>query len=182
MRKAVMSCLTQDELRRLMAYMQEHDPQMHAICLLAMSHGMRRNEVLNLTIHNFVDGRVIFGRLKGSQPSNHKLIDHPDPVFNEPMALGPVLKIRSDGRVLFDIDERQVNRLLVRYGKACGIHRSACHIHTFKHVACTYLLPALGVDGLVKYVGFSAEQNALKYIKPTEAAVEARLDAAIGGT
>lgn len=176
-----MSILTQEELYRLMAYMQEHDPQMHAICLLAMSHGMRRSEVLELTIENFIEGRILFGRKKGSQPSNHKLIDHPDPVFNEPKALAPVLKVRDDGRVLFDIDERQCNRLLVRYGKACGIHRSACHMHTFKHVACTYLLPALGVDGVQKYVGFSAEQNVLKYIKPTEAAVETRLDAAIAG-
>lgn len=163
-----------------MSYLYQHDSQMHAICLLALSHGMRRREVLNLTAENFVDGRIVFGRLKGSQPSNHKLLDHPNRLFNEPMALAPVLRIRNDGRMLFDIDERQVNRLLVRYCAVLGIHRTKAHMHTFKHTCCESLLPHLGVDGLQKFVGHTEAKNTLRYIRPTEAAVEARLANAMG--
>jgi integrase len=179
-RKAAMTSFSQDELHRLMAYMREHDPQMHCVCLLALSHGLRRGEVLTLSADNFCDGRIVFGRLKGSRPSNHKLIDHPNPMFNEPSALAPVLKIRNNGRVLFDLNERQVNRLLVRYCSAVGIHRTKAHMHSFKHTCCESLLPALGVDGLQSYVGHVEAKNTLRYVNPTDAAIEARLDAAIG--
>jgi integrase len=177
--KASMTSFTQEELHRLMAYMYEHDRQMHAICLLMLSHGLRRNEVLNLTASNFCDGRILFGRLKGSLPSNHKLIEHSEPVYNEKMALSDVLQIRNDGRVLFDISERQVNRLLVRYCEAVGIHRTKAHCHSFKHTCCESLLPVLGIDGLQKWVGHAEAKNTLKYIRPTDAAIEARLDAAL---
>jgi len=174
-----MTRFTQDELHRLMQYMHEHDPQMHLICLLALSHAMRRSEVLELTAHNFCDGRIVFGRKKGSLPSNHMLIDHKEQVFNEPLALSRVLQVRNDGRVLFDISERQVNRLLVRYCAAVGIHRTKAHMHSFKHTDCDSLLPVLGVEGLQIYVGHAEAKNTLKYVKPTDEAVEARLQAAL---
>ena len=169
--KASMTSFTSDETGRLMSYLMEHDPQMHVICLLAQGHALRRNEVLSLTAENFIDGRIIGTRLKGSKPFNHRLTPE------EMKALEPVLTIRNDGRVLFDYSERQVNRLLVRYCKALGIHRTKAHMHSFKHTACRQILPVIGVNGVQQWAGHSEGKNSLIYLLPSQDELEARLDA-----
>lgn len=175
--KAALTSFTQDELYRLMRYMRDHDAQMHAICLLALWHGMRRGEVLNLTAQNFVDGRIVFTRLKGSLPANQSLQSHEAPEFNEVLALSPVLKIRNDGRVLFDLSERQVNRLLVRYCEAVGIHRTKAHMHSFKHTTCRLLLGAgMEADQLSNYVGHAEPKNTLVYTRQSAEELESELD------
>lgn len=174
--KATMTSFTQDELYRLMRYMRAHDPQMHAVCLLALWHGMRRGEVLELTAHNFVDGRIVFSRLKGSDSANHALQSHATPEFNEVLALKDVLRVRDDGRVLFDISERQVNRLLVRYCDAVGIHRTKAHMHSFKHSTCRLMLDAgMPIDKLQSWVGHKEGQNTLKYLQNSQESIESEL-------
>jgi integrase len=175
--KAAMTSFTQDELLRLMRYMRVVDPQMHAICLLALWHGMRRGEVLALTTNNFVDGRVVFSRLKGSLSANHKLQSHAAPEFDEMRAIQPVLQVRNDGRALFDHSERQVNRLLERYCEAVDIHRTKAHMSSFKHSCCRLLLDSgMGIDKLAGYVGHKEPKNTLRYTRTTDEAIEDELE------
>jgi integrase len=177
--KASMTSFTQEELFRLMAYMRKYDPQMHTVCLLALWHGLRRGEVLKLTSHNFVDGRIVFSRLKNSNSSNHKLMYHHVPEFNEVQAIQSILRVRNDGRVLFDISERQANRLLVKYCDAVEIHRTKAHMHSFKHSCCKMLLPHLGLAELQVYVGHKEGKNTMRYLQTDQETVEAKLEAAI---
>jgi integrase len=177
--KAAMTSFTQDELVRLMTYMHKHDKQMHAICLLALGHAMRRGEVLNLSSSNFVDGRIVFDRLKGSEPHNQPLLTHEAEIFDEVKAMKLSLemaKLCPDGRMLFTLDERQVNRLLVRYGTACGIHRTKLHLHSFKHSCVRFLLDAgMRIDKVQAYVGHADGGNTLRYTRPTDAEVESEI-------
>jgi len=182
--KASLTHFTNDELFRLLAYMRQHDKQLHAMALLALWHGMRRGEVLELTPQNFRDGRITFNRLKGSNPcSAQKLSKHPVPEYDEVAAVQRFIdypQIRDDGRVmLFDLNERQINRLMVRYCDAVGIPRHKAHWSSFKHTTCKLLLPILGVTELQMHVGHVEVKNTLAYTRASAEEVQTKLDAAI---
>jgi integrase len=172
--KAAMTSFTQDELFRLMKHMRAVDPEMHAICLLALWHGMRITEVLTLTTENIIDGRIVFGRLKGSLSANQTLKTHDAPEYDELEALRR-LGLKPDGRALFSERltnnyGRQVNRLLVRFCDAVGIHRTKAHMHSFKHTAVRLLRDAgMEIEDVSNIVGHADPKNTLRYsVKSTE--------------
>jgi integrase len=181
--KATLTSFTQDELFRLMHHMQAHDPQLHAMALLSLWHGMRRGEVLELTPANFRNGRITFERLKNSNSSCHKLTKHHVPEFDEVTAVQRYLdypQVRDDGRVMmFDSNERQVNRLMQRYCDAVGISRHKAHWSSFKHTCCKLLLPVLGVAELQVHVGHVEAKNTLRYGAASEEETQSKLEAAI---
>jgi integrase len=174
-RKAAMTSFSADELHKLMVYLYEHDRELHCASLLMLSHGLRRAEVLRLTIHNFRGDKLVTGRVKGSESSTHSLVRHTDVVFDEPATLAPVLAVRNDGRALFDMTPRSINHRLARAGVAVGIDRLKLHSHSFKHTTCHLLLPVLGIPQLQKYVGHVEAKNTLKYLKPTDEEIDTRL-------
>jgi integrase len=187
--KASLTSFTQDELYRLMAYMREHDPQLHAMALLSLNHGMRRGEILNLEPKAFSEGRITFKRLKGSMPcSAQKVRAHEVPEYNEAQAVDRLLKqsrsVRPDGRVLLfdlgetqDAAERQINRLMVKYCAAVCIPRHKAHWSSFKHTCGKMLSPILGATGLQVHLGHVEIKNSLVYSRDSADEVEAKLDA-----
>jgi integrase len=186
--KASMTSFTQEELYRLMAYMREHDPQLHAMALLSLNHGMRRGEILNLEPKAFRDGRITFTRLKGSLPcSAQKVRAHPVPEYDEARAVDALMRqahnVRPDGRVLlFELGEteqaaeRQINRLMVKYCEAVGIPRHKAHWSSFKHTCGKLLVDMLGVPALQVHLGHVEVKNTLAYTRPSADEVEEKLE------
>jgi integrase len=176
-RKAKLTSWTVEELHRLLSYLYQTDRQLHTVMLLSVGHGLRVSEALGLTAENFVDGRIVFGRCKGSKSGNHRLLGNTNPVFDEQAALNEVLSVRSDGRVLFDICSRTVNRRLVRACAAVGIHRTAAHHHSAKHTCGKLMLPVLGLPALQTHLGHAEGKNTMVYAQTSQEEVDAKLEA-----
>lgn len=93
------AALERDEVLRLLDAARRDCPRSHAMCLLAIRHGLRASEVTGLRLEhvNLREGWIRVERLKGSMTTVQTLERHPGhPLLDEVRALGAWLKERRD--------------------------------------------------------------------------------------
>jgi integrase/recombinase XerD len=159
-----MHYLTKDELRRLFQAAYNRDREYHLALVVALWHGMRVSELINLRGTDVTaDGNVIVRRLKGSKTTMQPVRRDSDPLFDE----SPLLALAQErrGLRLFEVSRQHFDRLIKLYGIEAGIHPDKLHMHSLKHSVAMLLWDVTGNLGqLQSYLGHKAASSTLCYL------------------
>lgn len=171
--------LTRDELLSLLRTAKAHRERDWLLILMTYWHGLRASESTGIKAHDIASGYLTTKRLKGSEKTVQRLVEHVEPLLNERQSLiDYVAKIKGNQRP-FGFTRQHFWRLIQRYGKLAGIPEHKRHPHTLKHSIVTDVVAAAGVPAAQKRAGHKSGKSTLEYAKlsdqETDAAVEKAL-------
>lgn len=161
--------LTQDELRRLFAVIEEKRDK--AIFVMAYRHGLRASEI-GLLQRDDVDqkqGQIRIHRLKGSASGMYPV--QPDTL----KVIQSYLRTRTDSIPSLFISNRRapISRnmlwyLMQQYGKEAKLPEKKRKFHCLRHSIAMHLLDASADLSFVKdWLGHANIQNTMVYVKLT---------------
>src|ERR1039458_8829382 len=157
-----MEHLDKSELRRLFQVAYHHNRFHHLALVVALWHGARVSEVLELTNKSIWDGKISIERKKGSNSTCQSIHIDADPLFDE----SPILKMK--GR-LFPFSRQRVDQFIKKYGIMAGIHPNKLHAHALKHSCAMILWDATKSLGQVQgYLGHKAASSTMCYLAESD--------------
>jgi len=160
---------------------QENFP-VYVLMLLQYWHAGRNSEMIHLTRDNFVGGVLIYKRGKGSEPCRQKLVEDPDPVFNEAQVLPGFLSGFSGKQKLYPRSRwtywRQVKELAI----AAGLPAHKAKTTVLKHSIVTHVIERFGVNVAQRRAGHVNGASTLRYARLTEESVDQLLSEGLAPT
>jgi integrase/recombinase XerD len=139
--------LNSTELRNLLTVTRERDHRAYVLFLIAVCHGLRVTEVINLRRRDFnLTGENIYltvNRLKGSEKTTQRLNLSAEALFNERSVVREYIEDLGRDDLLFptadgDLMTRQtVSRLIEKFGALADIPQHKRFIHVLKHTTGT---------------------------------------------
>jgi integrase len=139
--------------------------------LLTYRHALRISETLNLTRADVEGGHIIARRLKGSETTIQPLLEHPDPLLNERIAVPLFVRNLTEKQKLFTIKPRRAEYAFAGYAAAVGIPAHKRHPHVLKHTCLTELVPKIGVPAAQCWAGHKSGASTLMYTRMDPAMV-----------
>jgi integrase/recombinase XerD len=180
--------LTPDEVLTVLRTARKRSVRDWAAILLTYSHGLRAQELCNLTIKD-VDlkgGQIVIRRLKGSLQTTQQLMPHRgEPLLDELKALREYMSVRpkDSGDALFvsqkggHLSSTQFYRVFRDIAQAAGLPKSKWHPHVLKHsIACLLVRENVNLARVKQYLGHSAISSTMRYVSVSDQ--EASKDAA----
>jgi integrase/recombinase XerD len=156
--------LIKDELLALLRVAKEHRERDWLLLLVTYHHGLRISETLSITKTSLGSGYLTIQRLKGSEKTTQKLVDHQDPLLSESRALFEFARNMRPNQRLFKVSRRQVDRLIKRYGELAQIPEHKRHAHALKHTTAMHMLETEKVNVVQKRLGHKNGASTLKYL------------------
>lgn len=147
--------------------------------LIGYRHGLRAQEILNLTRADVEGGYVTVARLKGSERTCQPLLGDANPLFDESSAIPVYVRNMQEKQRLFAISERQLERLFAKYAAAAGIPQHKRHPHVLKHTCATELVPLVGLPAAQVWLGHKSGSSTMIYAKPSQEQVSDAVRAAL---
>lgn len=165
LRFAIMKSLTAVELDTFLTVSRKHSEADFWMFLVMWNHGLRVSEALNLTAENFVFGKLILQRLKGSRKTAQPILPLETP---ETRADFMAFVASRPGR-LFPTYRMDVWRKMQEYGAEAGIDPTKRHPHALKHT-CGRLAyrRGVGIPEIQVWLGHVNGKNTMEYMLPTE--------------
>lgn len=172
-----MNYLTIHEVETTLAKAMEASARDHLMLLLSFRHGMRRGEVLNLTLGDIRDGQIHIKRLKGSLETTQPLLAHSNEIFDEIAALERWLKFRpARGKFLFPsqtqspLSGRWLGKIAKHYLQIAGVRSDLAHHHALKHAFCSIQArKGIKIEYIAQSVGHKDIKNTRIYLNITDA-------------
>lgn len=136
--------------------------------LIGYRHGLRCQEILNLTRADVEGGFIVARRLKGSETTVQPLLEDANPLFDERAAVPVFTRNLSENQRLFDISPRQLERTFAARAAEAGLPKFKRHPHVLKHTCATDLLPIAGIAATQAWLGHKSGSSTLIYTKMTQ--------------
>ena len=179
------SYLSNEQLQRVLEAAKEYGPREHAMCLFAVAHGARAQEIANLRLSdiNFKTEQIHIARLKGSLDSTQNLLKvKGNSLFNEAAALKAWLEVRqpdADSFVFNSQKSTQLNRVTVyklfkAIARKAGLGETLQHPHVLKHTAAM-LMVQQGCNAFMirQHLGHRSFDSTLAYVNPSDSEASA---------
>lgn len=171
-----MEALTKRQLLDVLAAAREHKERDFLMILVAYSHGLRASEVVAITRDDIKDGHLDTERLKGSEQTRERLLEHENPLLNERSALFAFIAKAKPKQRLFPMTRRQFGRIVARHAATAGLPKHKRHPHMLKHTMGAEIYEKTKDLRLVKaWLGHKRESSSLIYagrFEETRAGVE----------
>lgn len=167
MRKPSMQHLTIPEIKALLREVPVH--WQRVMLLVALCHGLRVSELIELRGENIQHGRLYCERKKRSLPTKHPFWKSADPELDLSVPLTELAKTVKLKDRLFPMTPDGVLKLMKRAGGRAGIDPLKLHPHALKHSCVRLMLRSkTNPDGaeLVEvktYVGHASIQSTALY-------------------
>lgn len=185
-----MQALTREELPRFLEACRAQSETDWLMALLALNHGLRVSELCGRTAIRKVkgvkenyfhpgilareirEGEIHVRRLKGSKSTNHPLVRHRNPLFDERAAVEKLAASLGRNEQLFDMERTTAWRHLQRAGRSAGIRLTKASIRGLKHTLGTLAAEKTPVKKLQLHMGHKNPKSTLAYydVTPEEAA------------
>jgi type 1 fimbriae regulatory protein FimB len=172
--------LTTDEVLNVLRTARKRSLRDWCALLLCYSHGMRAQEVCNLTTED-VDlkgGQIVVRRLKGSLQTTQQLMPHKgEPLLDELKALREWLTVRpaDSGNALFvsqkggHLSSTQLYRVYRSIAAEAGLPKSKQHPHCLKHsIACLLVAQNVNLARVKQFLGHSAISSTMRYVSVSD--------------
>ncbi len=179
-RDGTKAAMNRDQMLALLDCARKHGRRAHAMCLLAIRHGMRASEVTQLRLAdvNVNEGWIRIERLKGSLTTVQPLDRHPGkPLLDEVAVVKVWLRERSDdgSDVVFNsshggrMNRSTFFRLWRKLAEQAGLPEHLRHPHCAKHTLGTLLAAQNANPYLIKQaLGHRALSSAAVYCRGVE--------------
>lgn len=151
-----------------------------AALLLTYSHGLRAQEVCNLTVRDIdlKGGQIMIRRLKGSLQTVQQLMGHRgQPLLDEIKALREYLAVRpkDGGDALFvsqkggHLSSTQLYRIFRDVAIEAGLPKSKQHPHCLKHSIASHLIGAnVNLARVKQFLGHAAISSTMRYVSVSD--------------
>jgi integrase len=173
--------LTREELLALLRAAKAHRERDWLLILLAYWHGLRASESVGIKAHDIASGYLTTKRLKGSEKTVQRLVEHEEPLLNERQAAIDYVAKLDGNQKPFSFTRQHFWRLMQRYGKTAGIPKHKRHPHTLKHSIVTDLVAAAGVPAAQKRAGHKSGKSTLEYAKLSDQEADAAVEKTLKG-
>jgi len=172
--------LTPDEVLNVLRTARKRSVRDWAALLLTYSHGLRAQEVCNLTVRDIdlKGGQITIRRLKGSLMTVQQLMPHRgEPLLDEIKALKEYLSVRpvDSGDALFvsgkggHLSSTQLYRVYRDIAATAGLPKSKCHPHVLKHsIACLLVNQGVNLARVKQFLGHSAISSTMRYVSVSD--------------
>ena len=172
--------MNREQVIALLTAAKNHSRRAHAMCLLAIRHGMRCSEVTGLRLQdlNLKESWIRVERLKGSLTTVQSLDRHPGiPLLDEFKVLSAWMRERKNDGTEFvftsshggRMNRSTFFRLWQRLAKQAGLPSNLHHPHVAKHTTGTLLAAANANPFLIKQrLGHRAMSSASIYCRGVE--------------
>lgn len=130
--------------------------------LVAMTHGLRVSEVINLTGSSIAGGYVNVQRLKGSQHTIQRWVKHSDPVLSEYEGLAELAKVVGADERLFPMTRFGAHDCIRRAAAKAGMPPHKRHMHCCKHTRGKLGMKH-GLENVRAYLGHTSPGSTLLY-------------------
>lgn len=175
--------LTHDELRTLLTKAREHDHRCYLMFLVAVVHGLRVSEVIELKVRNFrFDGSNWYletQRLKGSLKTNQKLLSPTDTLFDEAQLMGQWLQGRKPNAYVFTNAKGEkltrwgVSYFMEQYARWAGVPQHKRHCHVLKHTAGVLMRQSgAKLEEIQNALGHKRLDSTAQYLRVTQDEVD----------
>lgn len=174
-----MEHLTREQVIAVLREARARSERDWTLLLVTFWHGLRASEAISLTPAHFADGYLSIQRLKGSKHTTQPLVEDPDPLLNEKLAVESWLAKapkNGDGSRplrLFAISRIQLYKLFRRYCAIAGIPRHLSHPHVLKHSIAMQSIKAAGIENVRAYLGHVSIASTGEYLKVDDAEASA---------
>lgn len=148
-----MKYLSMDELKTLLRSTPAKKPWQRLMLLVAFWHGLRVNEVVNITGKDIQHGYVDVKRLKGSMHTVQPYVSHHDPELDEAVALTDMAAKFKGTERIFPISDRGVRKMMERISKETGLNRKKMHPHALKHTIAMQSIKVAGIENVRATLG-----------------------------
>jgi site-specific recombinase XerD len=177
-----MSYWTPTETLKVMEQARKVSRRNHLIVLMAYRHGLRREEIAQLTLADVRDGQIDVRRLKGSLHTIQPLYSDANPLLDEKRALTTYLRERGDAdgsRFLFisrngsGLKAKAIYNLFEDAAFNAGLPAGRRNPHQAKHALASHLIRnGASVAYVQQALGHKDPKSTLSYthITQTEAA------------
>lgn len=169
--------LTKDELKGILSHVKKAWQRL--MLIVAYNHGLRVSEVLSLTPANCKSGYLTVKRLKGSDKTIQKFVDHPDPELNEKAALEALCETKGYHEKLFPMTRFGVYKLIERAGTKAGVPAHKLHPHVLKHTAAMHMIKKAGIEMVRRRLGHKSIASTGAYLKVSDSEADAAYEKAI---
>lgn len=160
----LLEALTKAELLALLGAAREHKERDFLMILVAYSHGLRASEVIAIERDDIKDGHLDTERLKGSEHTRERLLEHENPLLNERFALFAFMREFKGRERLFALTRRQFGRIVARHAASAGLPQHKRHPHMLKHTMGAEIYEKTKDLRLVKaWLGHKRESSSLIY-------------------
>lgn len=157
-----MEYFDKNELRRLFQVAYDKNRHHHLFLVVALWHGLRVSEAIQVQGTDICDGQLSVARLKRSYATCHPIHADTDPLFDET----PIIELaaKTPGR-LFLFSRQRADQFIKRYGKMAGLHPSKSHMHALKHSIAMLIWDETHSLGQIGgYVGHRAPGSTMCYL------------------
>ena len=172
-----MEHLSVDELKGILREVKKDWQKL--MIVVAYIHGFRVSEVLSLTPAHCRSGYITMRRLKGSDKTIQKFVEHPDPELNEAARLTALCEGKSPTTKLFPMTRCGVWRLMARAGKRAGVPEHKLNPHVLKHTAAMHMIKKAGIEMVRRRLGHKSIASTGAYLKVNDQEADAAYEEAI---
>jgi len=160
-----MDHLTKDELKGILEHIKK--PWQKLMIVVAYNHSLR------------VSGYLTVRRLKGSDKTIQKLVEHPDPELSEKVAIEALCATKGYNDKLFPMTRFGVYKLIERAGTKAGVPAHKLHPHILKHTAAMHMIKKAGIEMVRKRLGHKSIASTGAYLRVSDHVADEAYEAAI---
>lgn len=176
-----MKSLSKPQLLMLLAAAKAHRERDWLLILVCFWHGLRASELVSFRKDAIQDGYLTIQREDGSNRIHHMLVEHPEPLLNEKVALLEFAGRTEPGVPVFNVCRRRVDQLMKRYCAEVGIPADLAHAHTLRHTVARLSLESAGLEQTRRWLGHKSMGSIYEYLKSGENKPDQGTMAADGG-
>ena len=165
----------------LLAAAKAHRERDWLLILVCFWHGLRASELVSFRKDAIQDGYLTIQREDGSNRIHHMLVEHPEPLLNEKVALLEFAGRTEPGVPVFNVCRRRVDQLMKRYCAEVGIPADLAHAHTLRHTVARLSLESAGLEQTRRWLGHKSMGSIYEYLKSGENKPDQGTMAADGG-
>ena len=165
----------------LLAAAKAHRERDWLLILVCFWHGLRASELVSFRKDAIQDGYLTIQREDGSNRIHHMLVEHPEPLLNEKVALLEFAGRTEPGVPVFNVCRRRVDPLMKRYCAEVGIPADLAHAHTLRHTVARLSLESAGLEQTRRWLGHKSMGSIYEYLKSGENKPDQGTMAADGG-
>lgn len=185
--------LTKDELTALLTKTREHSHEVYLLFLVAVVHGLRVSELINLKVKDFVvDGGELYltaQRLKGSLKTTQKLLSSSDSLFDEAGLMRQWLDGMKPNDYVFTnahgkkMTRWAVNYFIEQYARWAQVPPHKRFPHVLKHT-CGVLMRKSGakLEEIQSRLGHKRLDSTAQYLRVTQDEVDSAAERAFGAS
>lgn len=173
--------LTSEQLLALLGAAKAHSERDWLMILVAVNHGLRATEVVEIVKDDMQDGMLDVHRLKGSLRTLHPLIASANPLLNEKDALFAFARNLGGKQRLFPVTRQTFWNIVQRHATSCNLPKRLRHPHTLKHTTAMQSIGIAGVEMVRQYLGHKSGSSTLEYLKVSDEQAAASVQRALKG-